>query len=192
MKVRQWATEYGSAVGLTVFFAIVLGQLPLFRETFVGKLRASDLVQFLGYGGALTIAWLGARQLANDFPEEWKSMAPFLALLLPLATPVTTALSYSVLLLICEPFLSKAAKGMYRWVFISGIVGSVGWFLFAWIWKCAPLIAAMDSRKCGKPPSWIRTPAASIEVQPTHHCKLFKNSTTRFSPQYGSSPFRLH
>ena len=31
MKIRQWATEYGIAVGLTVFFAIVLGQLPIRR-----------------------------------------------------------------------------------------------------------------------------------------------------------------
>ena len=76
MKIRQWATEYGIAVGLTVFFAIVLGQLPLFRETFIGKLRASDLVQFLGYGGALTMAWLSARKLSNDFPGNGKRWLP--------------------------------------------------------------------------------------------------------------------
>ena len=150
MKIRHWATEYGIAVGLTVFFAIVLGQLPLFRETFIGKLRASDLVQFLGYGGALTMAWLSARKLSNELPGEWKAMAPFRALLLPLATLVTTALAYSVLLLVCEPFLNKAAKGIYRWAFILGIVGSVGWFLFAWIRKCVPLLAAMDARRMRK------------------------------------------
>src|SRR5215210_1277325 len=117
MKVRQWATEYGAAIGLTVFFAMVLGQVPLFRETSVGKLRASDLVQFLGYGGALTIAWLSARRLGDDFPEAWKWMAPFKGALLPLMTLVTTTLLYSLLLLICEPFLGKAAKTMYNWIF---------------------------------------------------------------------------
>ena len=150
MKVRQWATVYGAAVGLTVVFAMVLGQVPLFRGTSVGRLRASDLVQFLGYGGALMTAWVSARQLANDFPDEWTRMTPFKPMLLPLMTLMTTALSYSVLLLVCEPFLSKATKGIYNWIFIVGIVGSVGWFIFAWIWKCAPLIAATDSRKLRK------------------------------------------
>jgi hypothetical protein len=150
MKVRQWATEYGAAIGLTVLFAMVLGHVPLFRETSVGKLRASDLVQFLGYGGALTIAWLSARKLVNDFRDDWKGVTPFKGVLLPLMTLLTTALSYSVLLLVCEPFLNKVAKGIYNWIFIMGIVGSAGWFIFAWIWKCAPLIATTDSRKLRK------------------------------------------
>ena len=150
MKARKWATEYGVAIGLTFFFAMVLGQIPLFRETALGKLHASDVVQFLGYGGALAIAWRSALQLANHPPEDWKWLTPFQALVLPLATLVTMTLSYSVLLLVCEPFLNKAAKSIYNWIFIVGIVGSVGWFILAWIQKCAPLVAAMDSRKLRK------------------------------------------
>lgn len=150
MKARKWATEYGVAIGLTFFFAMVLGQIPLFRETAIGKLRASDLVQFLGYSGGLAITWLGARNLANDPPEDWKWLTPFRALILPLVTLVTTVLSYNVLLLVCEPFLNKAAKGIYNWMFIVGIVGSAAWLILSWIQKCAPLVASMESRKLRK------------------------------------------
>lgn len=150
MKARKWVMEYGIAMGLTFLFAAVLGQVPLFRETAVGKLHASDLVQFLGYGGALAIGWFSARNLASDPPEDWKWLVPFRALVLPLATLVTMGLSYGVLMLICEPFLSKAGKGIYNWTFIVGIVGSAVWLIFTWIQKSAPLVAAMDSRKLRK------------------------------------------
>ena len=53
MKARTWMMEYGVAIVLTFLFAVILGQIPLFRETAVGKLHASDLVQFIGYGGAM-------------------------------------------------------------------------------------------------------------------------------------------
>lgn len=150
MKARKWAMEYGVAIGLTVFFAMVLGQVPLFRETAVGKLHASDLVQFLGYGGGLVITWLSARRLASELPDDWKWLMPFRAVILPLATLITTALSYSILLLVCEPFLGKTAKGLYNWFFISGIVGSAGWLILAWIRTSAPLVASMESRKLRK------------------------------------------
>lgn len=150
MKARKWATEYGVGIGLTVLFAAVLGHLPLFRETSVGKLHASDLVQFLGYGGALAIIWLSARRLSDDPPEDWKWLTPFRALILPLAALITTALAYSVLLLICEPFLSKAAKSIYNWMFITGIVGSTAWLVFTWIQRCAPLVGTMEPKKVRK------------------------------------------
>ena len=117
-------------------------------------------------------------------------MAPFRTLLLPLATLVTTALAYSVLLLVCEPFLNKAAKGIYRWAFILGIVGSVGWLLFAWIRKCVPLLADMDSRRMQKAVATLVCRLCNRGAAVAHHCKRLK--PTRFSAQYGSSPFRLH
>lgn len=60
MGARRWVLKYGVALVLAFLFAMILGQVPLFRETSVGKLRASDLVQFVGYGGSLVIGWLGA------------------------------------------------------------------------------------------------------------------------------------
>lgn len=150
MKVRTWMVEYGVAVVLTVLFSIVLGHIPLFQGTSVGKLRASDLVQFLGYGGALAIAWSGARQLANDPPEDWKWLTPFRPLVLPLTALMTAAVSYSVLLLVAGPFLGKTGKGIYNWMFIVGMVTSAAWLISTWIRKCAPLVGSMAGRKLKK------------------------------------------
>ncbi len=150
MKARKWVMEYGVAMGLAFLFALVLGQIPLFRETTIGKLRASDLVQFLGYSGALAIGWFSARELAANPPEEWKWLMPFRALVVPLATLLAVALAYGVLLLVCAPFLSKAARGIYNWMFIAGIVGSAAWLIVTWLRRCAPAVAESDGRRLRK------------------------------------------
>jgi hypothetical protein len=147
MNARKWMMEYGVAMGLAFFLAVILGQIPLFRETAVGKLHASDLVQLIGFGGALVIAWIGARQLANNPPAEWKWMAPFQAIVLPLATLLAVSLCYEVLLFAVEPFLGKFGKTAYNWFFIAAIIGSSAWLIFSWVKKCAPLVAATESRK---------------------------------------------
>lgn len=150
MKARKWMMEYGVAMVLAFLFALTLGQLPLFRETGVGKLHASDLVQFIGYGGALVIAWLGALQLAKHPPDEWKWISPFQGMILPLATLLTVSICYGVLLYALEPFLGKSGKTMYNWIFIAAIVGSSAWLVLSWVQKCAPLVAAKDARKLRK------------------------------------------
>lgn len=150
MKARKWMMEYGVAMALAFLFALILGQIPLFRETTVGKLHASDLVQFVGHGGALVIAWLGARQLAKNPPEEWKWISPFQGMILPLATLLAVSTCYGVLLYAVEPFLGKSGKTTYNWIFIAAIVASSVWLILSWVQKCAPLLAAMDSRKLRK------------------------------------------
>lgn len=150
MKARTWMMQYGVAMMLACAFALILGQVPLFRETAVGKLAASDLVQFLGYGCTIALAWLGARQLAADPPEEWKWLSPYRALILPVTTLVTVILAYGVLLLVGGPFLNKFAKGIYNWVFIVGIVAAIAWLILTWVRTCAPLVAATASRRLKK------------------------------------------
>ncbi|MBH0180772.1 MAG: hypothetical protein HP490_03595 [Nitrospira sp.] len=147
MNARKWMMEYGVAIVLAFFLALVLGQIPLFRETAVGKLRASDLVQCIGYGGALAIAWMGARQLATKPPEEWLWLAPFRAIILPLATLLVVAIGYGVSLFVAGPFLGKSGKMAYNWVFIAGIVSCSAWLILNWVRKCAVLVAEKDSRK---------------------------------------------
>ena len=147
MKARKWMMEYGVAMILTFLFAVILGQIPLFRETAVGKLHASDLVQFIGYGGTMVIAWFGARQLSAEPPDDWKWLMPYRALILPVATLTMVAISYGVLLYVCEPFMSKSGKTIYNWIFIAGIVGAAVWLIMTWVQKCAPLVAAMESRR---------------------------------------------
>ena len=150
MNARKWMMEYGVAMVLTFVFAVILGHVPLFRETTIGKLHASDLVQGIGYGGALVIAWFGARQLAAEPPNDWKWLMPYRALILPVTTLAIVAISYGVLLFVCDPFLSKSGKGIYNWIFIAAIVASSVWLILSWVQKSAPLVAATDSRKLRK------------------------------------------
>lgn len=150
MKARKWMLEYGVAMMLSFVFAAILGHVPLFRETAVGKLHASDVVQFIGYSATMVIAWFGARQLSVDPPEDWTWLVPYRALSPPATALVLVAVSYGTGLLLCGPYLSKAAKGIYSWVFIVGIVASVAWLIKTWVQKCAPLVAAMTPRGLNK------------------------------------------
>jgi hypothetical protein len=142
--------EYGVAMMMALLLAMILGQISLFRETSIGKLRASDLVQFVGYGGSLVIGWLGARELARNPPTEWKWMIPFQGVVVPIATLLSIAMAYGVLLFALDPFLGKFSKSVYNWVFIVAIVADSVWLILSWVWKCAPLVAAIESRKLRK------------------------------------------
>jgi len=150
MTARKWVMEYGVAIILAALFTAVLGHIPLFRETSVGKLHASDLVQFIGYGGALVIAWFGTRRLAVEPPDDWKWLMPYRALIFPATTLMIVGLAYGVLLHVCDPFLGKEGKGIYNWVFIVGIVASSIWLVLTWAQKCAPQVAAVESRRFRK------------------------------------------
>jgi hypothetical protein len=150
MKARKWMMEYGVAMVLAVASAVVLGHLSLFRGAMVGKLHASDLVQFLGYGGAIVLGWFGARQLANDPPDDWKWLAPYRALLLPVTTLMIVGFAYEVVLYACEPFLGKSGKDVYNWLFVVGLVCSCAWLIVTWVLKCAPHVASMDGRRLRK------------------------------------------
>lgn len=150
MGGRRWVLEYGVALILAFLLAMILGQVSLFRETSVGKLRASDLVQFVGYSGSLVIGWLGARALARNPPVEWTWMVPFQGLVVPLATLLSIAIAYGVMLFALEPFLGKIGQAIYNWVFIVAIVADSIWLILSWLWKCAPLVAATESRKLRK------------------------------------------
>ncbi|HET9575482.1 MAG TPA: hypothetical protein VFP04_03715 [Nitrospira sp.] len=150
MTARKWMMEYGVAMILAVLCAVILGHLPLFREATMGKLHASDFVQFIGYGGAIVLAWFGARQLAAEPPEDWKWLVPYRVLILPVTTLVIVGLAYDVLLYACEPFLSKSGKETYNWVFVVALIACCAWLIVTWVQKCAPQVAAMESRRLRK------------------------------------------
>ena len=150
MNARKWMMEYGVVMVFTFLFALILGHIPLFRETTIGKIHASDLVQCIGYGGALVIAWFGALQLAAEPPDDWKWLTPYRALILPVTTLAIMAISYGVLLYVCDPFLSKSGKGIYNWIFIAAIVASSAWLIVTWVRKCASQVAAVESRRLRK------------------------------------------
>jgi hypothetical protein len=150
MKARKWMMEYGVAMILAVVCAVILGHLSLFREATIGKLHASDLVQFIGYGGAIVLAWFGARQLSDEPPEDWKWLVPYRALILPVTTLVIVGLAYQVLLYACEPFLGKGGKDVYNWVFVVGLIACCVWLIMTWLQKCVPQVASMETRRLRK------------------------------------------
>ncbi len=150
MKAREWIMEYGVAMILAVLCAVILGHLQLFRGATIGKLHASDLVQFIGYGGAMVLAWFGARQLAAEPPDDWKWLMPYRALVLPVMTLTMVGLAYGVLLYACEPFLDKSGKEIYNWIFVIGIIAACAWLIVTWVQKCAPQVASIDSRRLRK------------------------------------------
>ena len=135
---------------MAVVCAVVLGHLSLFRQAAVGKLHASDLVQFIGYGGAIVLAWFGARRLAEEPSEDWKWLVPYRGLILPVTTLVLVGSAYEVLLYACEPFLAKSGREVYNWVFVVGLIGCCVWLIVTGLQKCAPQVASMDARRLRK------------------------------------------
>ena len=149
MKARDWMFQYGVAILLALLLGVILGHIPLFTETPLGstKLRAADVVQFLGYGGALLMLWLFGRQVAMHVPEGWKWLVPFRHLILPLTMLIVVTAAYGILQLIFGPFLQKTGKMIYNWIFVIGIASASIWLVVMWFLKSAPLVAALDMHR---------------------------------------------
>ena len=133
MKQWGWVIQYGVAMLLAVLLGAILGSFPLFHQTALGetKLKASHLVEFIGYGGALLMFWLLARRLAAHIPQG-TPVSILRHVIVPLATLIVTSAGYQVLLLIGAPFLGKTGKTIYNWLFVIGIGGSALWLVAAW------------------------------------------------------------
>jgi len=88
MRAWGWAVQYGTALFLALVLGALLGSIPLFKETIpgTGRLTASDIVQFLGYGTALLMLWMGARRAATQIPEDGRGLS-FLGRIVVPATP---------------------------------------------------------------------------------------------------------
>ncbi len=152
MKTKGWIVQYGVAIILALLLGVILGHLPLFTGTTLGvaKLKASDVAQFLGYGGALLMFWLFGRHATLHFPEEWKRFSPFREMILPATTLIVVTAGYGVLLLVCGPFLGKTGKTIYNWLFVAGIVAAAVWLVATWFLKSAPLLGSLEIQKKGK------------------------------------------
>ena len=96
--------------------------------------------------------WLPTAKVAQRNITEGlkKRLTPYRALILPVMTLAIVAMSYGVLLFVCDPFLSKSGKGIYNWIFIAAIVASIVWVILSWVQKSAALVAATDTRKLRK------------------------------------------
>ncbi len=147
MKSRAWMLQYGITMLLAMLLGTVLANVPLFKDTAVGRVKAAEIVLFLAYGGTLVIGWVCGRALATTIPDEWRGLAPFRDLIVPVTTFLVLILGYPVATLVCGPLLGQGGKSVYNWMFVVAIVASGLWIIVNWFTKCASQVAAMsDSR----------------------------------------------
>ena len=146
MKKRGWLVQYAVTIALAVGFGILLSQIPVFHEATLGsaKLRASQCVQFLGFGGALFVLWQFGQRLAGELPTLWPKMTFLCPVIIPLTTLIVITASHPVCGQFLGPFLGKTGKGMYNWLFVIGIVSAALWVVLSWYGKAAPLLQAEE------------------------------------------------
>jgi hypothetical protein len=141
-----WAIRYAVVIVLALVLATALGEMDLFRTTRIGKsgFNAARLVQFLGYGGALLIFWLLARNAALLIEGKNSAWIVLKSVLLPLASLVVVGSGHAVALLVLGPLMNRTWLQIYNWVFIVAIVLSAAWLvaaLFTGSSSLAPLFA---------------------------------------------------
>lgn len=146
-KPWVWLVQYGITVLLLLMLGSTAGTIPLFKDTALAgtQITASNLVAFIGYGGAVLMVWLMIRKmLAQLLPN--RSAFTFLR---PLGAPFNTLLgvsaSYKLLLTLLGPSLGKADRLAYNWVFVSLILAATLWLIRTWFLKSAPLLDSMDA-----------------------------------------------
>jgi hypothetical protein len=140
-----WLAHYGIAILLALVLTAILGNFPLFRETFLPetKLRASDLVGFIGYGGALVLFWLVGKRVT----AQLEPLPPKISFLHPVVMPavmfIVLSIGYNVLLLLTAPFLNRFGRTLYDWAFMIGMVSMSLWLTLAWLRHSVPLLESL-------------------------------------------------
>lgn len=149
-----WVGQYSIAILLALFLGAILGALAPFKSTIlVGTtMRASRVVQFMAYGGALLFFWLFARRAAFELEGEGKGLTFLSRVATPLSTLVVVSASYDVLLLIVGPLLLATGRTIYNRMFVLGISIAAVWFILSLFRHSALLIESMQSAGQGSEP----------------------------------------
>ena len=156
-KPWMWLVQYGITVLLLLMLGSTASTIPLFKDTAVAdtKLAASNLVAFIGYGGALLMVWLMGRKAVVQLIRNGSG----LAFLRPLSAPFNTLLGvsalYKLLLTLVGPSLGKADRLAYNWLFVSLILAATLWLIRTWFLKSAPLLDSLDASGHSKRPGGI-------------------------------------
>ncbi len=131
-----WMSRYILVIVISLVLGGAIGEFALFKQTTLGtpKLAASQLVQFMGYGGALLLLWLMGQKAASQF----RSGRSFIVV--PLVTLIVVAGAYTVLLTILRPFLDAGPRNIYNWIFVLGITVSALWLAVALFHHSEPLV----------------------------------------------------
>ncbi len=144
----EWVGRYVAVILLSLILATVIGNMELFVKTTIGgKLNASHIVQFLGYGASLVAFWvLGQR--ATIAVQQHEGKWSFLQhLILPVVSLIVVSLAYSVLLLLLKSVMGATLQNIYNWIFIVGILACAGWLVMAVLNQSASLTALFTERK---------------------------------------------
>jgi hypothetical protein len=143
-----WVGRYVAVIVLSLILAAALGHMELFEKTSLsGKLSASHIVQFLGYGAALVALWMLGQRATIAMQKQGGKWAVLQHLILPAVSLLVVALAYSVLLLLLKPFLGATAAGIFNWAFIAAILACAGWLVMAVLNQSAPLTALLTENK---------------------------------------------
>ncbi len=143
-----WVGRYVAVMVLSVVLAAALGHMQLFEQTTIGgKLTASHVVEFLGFGAALTMLWLLGQRATVTVQGLGGQWAVLQDLILPVVSLVVVALAYSVVLLLLKPFMGTTAASIFNWVFIVAILVCAGWLIMAVFNQTAPLTAMLTGKR---------------------------------------------
>jgi len=126
----NWVGRYVAVIVVSLILAALLGHMDLFENTKMGgKLNASQIVQFLGYGAALATLWVLGQRATIVLQRQAGKWSVLQHLILPAVSLLVAALAYSVLLLLLKPFMDASLSYIFNWVFIVAILACAGWLV---------------------------------------------------------------
>jgi hypothetical protein len=180
-KMWVWMVQYGITILLLLLLGSTAANIPLFKDTALieTKLDASQLVEFLGYGGALAMAWLMSRKAAVLLDRDRSGFAFLRPLVVPLTALLVVSASHKIALVLMSPFFSKADRLAYNWTFVVLILASTLWVILAWFFKSAPMLESLEAAGREK---------QSIGVDPSPtcpHCRTTLPNGMKYCGQCG-------
>jgi len=141
-KDMSWIGRFIGVMIVSLILAWAIGSMDLFEKTFIiqGKLSASHLVRFLGYGASLAALWMLGQRATIALQQQYTGRWSFIQhLILPVVTLIVVASVNSIALLILKPVMNTAMHNIYNWVFIVAILASCVWVVMAVLGQSASL-----------------------------------------------------
>ncbi|MGB9093787.1 MAG: hypothetical protein WCB93_06715, partial [Gallionella sp.] len=143
----NWVVRHVAVIVVALVLAAAIGSMELFIRTtvFGGKLSASHLVRFMGYGTALAAFWMLGRRSTIALQQLGGRWSFLQHLILPVVSLVVVSIAYTVALLILNPLMDAALHNIYNWIFIVAILACAGWVLLAVLGQSASLTSALTT-----------------------------------------------
>lgn len=146
-----WVGRYVAVIVVSLILAAALGHMELFEKTSLGgKLSASHIVQFLGYGAALATLWMLGQRTTIALQKQGGKFAVLQHLILPAVSLLVLALAYPVALLLLKPFMGATLTSVVNWTFIAAILACAGWLVMAVLNQSAPLTELLTKKDKGE------------------------------------------